>query len=146
MFRTRVTLVVSVLCRPRQHPLTLAMSGRRSWARKASLRDLSNDNIRGKHSDLDVASVCQQMLVMRVAGNGCNSMFLVPVRLHSGSLRAHLHVAQVNKRLVFASVPSVLCRSDMSVSTHIHGRVCCLVWLFHHVERSRGQSNEPSVL
>ena len=38
----RVTFVVSVLCHWWQHPLTLAMSGRGSRTRKASLRDLSD--------------------------------------------------------------------------------------------------------
>ena len=47
--------------------LTLAMSGRESWAKRASIRDRSDYDIRGKHSDLGVASACQQMFVKRAA-------------------------------------------------------------------------------
>ena len=141
----RVASVVSVLCHWRQRPLTLKMSGRGAWERKASLRDWSDYNIRGKHSELGVATECQQMFV----NSGMHSMHLqcvfFAVRWHSESLRAHLHVAQVNKRLVFASVPNVLCKDTLFVFSHIHGRICCLVWLLYHVGRSREQCSEDSV-
>ena len=68
----RVTSV-NVLCHWWQYPLTLAMSGRGSWARKASLRDRSDCNIRGTHPDLGSASVCQQTFMKRVARNACAS-------------------------------------------------------------------------
>ena len=97
------------------------MSGGGSWSKKARLRDRSDYNIRGKHDELGVVTVCQQTSDKKVACQTYTPMFLV------------------------ASVPTVLCKDAFLVFAHIHGRVCCLVWLLHHVERLREQSSDPVV-